>query len=83
MSLKSELYLEDARGKAPTLKPLVKHQDLGAVILHLLADLIHLLRVGLNPLPGKDSQPLVLSLRLLRVCSDHIEQELVTNTHVV
>ena len=42
MSLKTELYLEDAGGKAPTLKPVVKHQDLGTIILHLLADLVHL-----------------------------------------
>ena len=42
MSLKSELYLKDAGGKAPTLEPIVKHQDLGSVVLHLLADLVHL-----------------------------------------
>ena len=42
MSLKSELYLEDAGGKASTLEPIVKHQDLGTIVFHLLADLVHL-----------------------------------------
>ena len=70
-------HLEDAGGEALLRRPLVEHEQLGAVVLDLLADVVHLVGVGLDSFPSQHRQPLVLSCtqKIFQVIKKYFKQQ--------